>query len=172
MFAALVAVAGLSVRPGPYITTRRAALATGLGAALATKNGLEPALADDAKPQFKRLSPIQFIAALGEPGASSGTGADQWRLVALSGLDPTISGRATLPTLLATITQSSHDRDPRSQDVKAPTVTLAVTRSVIDVTPTVTPLAGRQSSHRAQRRRQVCLPHSYSHPPEKRHGCL
>ena len=96
MLAALVAVAGLTVgRSGPVrlsgpvmvltdsnsaLATRRAALATGLGAALATSWGLESALAEDAKPQFRRLSPIQFIAALGDPAAKSGTGAEQWRL--------------------------------------------------------------------------------------------
>lgn len=30
--------------------------------------------------KFRRLSPIQFVAALGDPKASSGTGADQWGL--------------------------------------------------------------------------------------------
>jgi hypothetical protein len=34
----------------------------------------------DDKTQFKRLSPIQFIAALGDGQASSGTGAENWRL--------------------------------------------------------------------------------------------
>lgn len=33
-----------------------------------------------AKPKFRRQSPIQFIAALGDPKASSGTGADTWGL--------------------------------------------------------------------------------------------
>jgi len=36
--------------------------------------------ADAAKPQFKRLSPIQFIAAIGDPQATSGTGAEKWGL--------------------------------------------------------------------------------------------
>ena len=37
-----------------------------------------PGSADE--PKFKRLSPIQFIAALGDPPASSGTGAQTWGL--------------------------------------------------------------------------------------------
>lgn len=47
-------------------------------AAVAADAGVASAVA--AQPKFKRLSPIQFIAALGDPGASSGTGADQWGL--------------------------------------------------------------------------------------------
>lgn len=39
----------------------------------------EPSLSF-GKPQFRRLSPIQFIAALGDTRATSGTGADKWRL--------------------------------------------------------------------------------------------
>merc|ERR1719161_1871 len=38
-----------------------------------------PALAADA-PTFKDVRPIQFIAAIGDPDASSGTGADKWGL--------------------------------------------------------------------------------------------
>ena len=38
------------------------------------------AAADDTKPKFKRLSPIQFIAAVGDPQATSGTGAEKWGL--------------------------------------------------------------------------------------------
>ena len=36
--------------------------------------------AEDVKLKFKRLSPIQFIAAKGDPDASSGTGAEKWGL--------------------------------------------------------------------------------------------
>ena len=36
--------------------------------------------ASEPAPKFQRLQRIQFIAALGEPGASSGTGADTWGL--------------------------------------------------------------------------------------------
>lgn len=60
---------------------RRAVVAAGAGAALA---GLLPpqaaVLAADGEPKFKRLSPIQFIAALGDPDATSGTGAEKWGL--------------------------------------------------------------------------------------------
>ena len=41
---------------------------------------ISAATADDAKPKFKRLSPIQFIAAVGDPQATSGTGAEKWGL--------------------------------------------------------------------------------------------
>ena len=57
-------------------TNRRMAVAAGLAAtsvAVATS-----ASANNEKPKFQRLSPIQFIAALGDPTASSGTGAEQW----------------------------------------------------------------------------------------------
>lgn len=50
-------------------------LAGALGAALFTG---QAASADEIK--FARVSPIQFIAAKGDPKASSGTGADQWGL--------------------------------------------------------------------------------------------
>jgi hypothetical protein len=36
--------------------------------------------AEEPKPKFKRLSPIQFIAAIDDPKASSGTGAEKWGL--------------------------------------------------------------------------------------------
>jgi len=57
------------------LPSRRAVLSGGL--ALATSSTAARA---DEKPQFKRLSPIQFIAALGDPSATSGTGADRWGL--------------------------------------------------------------------------------------------
>lgn len=34
----------------------------------------------EAKPQFRRVPRLQFIAALGDPNASSGTGAEAWGL--------------------------------------------------------------------------------------------
>lgn len=58
----------------------RRALVVGAGAALAHTALASAAVAADEAPKFKRLSPIQFIAALGDPGASSGVGADAWGL--------------------------------------------------------------------------------------------
>ena len=75
-------------RPTPGIG-RRAALASVPPIAISTlttafdcRRIVTSAHAADAssKPQFKRLSPIQFIAALGDPKATSGTGAQEWRL--------------------------------------------------------------------------------------------
>ena len=76
-------------KPAPGLGRRAAAtgLAYCLPGFIATAHGsqlITAAVADDAsadpKPKFKRLSPIQFIAALGDPGATSGTGAEQWGL--------------------------------------------------------------------------------------------
>ena len=58
----------------PRLSNRRSALAAGIAAALPL------AASAEEKPKFQRLSPIQFIAALGDPQASSGTGAEQWGL--------------------------------------------------------------------------------------------
>ena len=77
-------------RPPPGMGRRAAlaALAYSLPGSIATAYGshkITAAVADslgqpDTKPKFKRLSPIQFIAALDDPAASSGTGADKWGL--------------------------------------------------------------------------------------------
>jgi hypothetical protein len=66
----------------PKPQNRRAVLAAGVGAALTTAMGGSTALADDAPapPKIKQLNPIQFIAALDDPQASSGVGADKWGL--------------------------------------------------------------------------------------------
>lgn len=71
------AAAALAVRPSSQSWgSRRAILASGIGA-LATVVGSQPAFAED---KFKPVRPIQFIAALGDPEASSGTGAEKWGL--------------------------------------------------------------------------------------------
>ena len=74
-------------KPAPGLGRRVAitALAYSLPGFITTAYGskqITAATADDAggKAKFKRLSPIQFIAALGDPAASSGTGAEQWGL--------------------------------------------------------------------------------------------
>jgi hypothetical protein len=67
----LETVQGLTMSGG------RRSTVVGLAAALLTT--ARPVAAAD-EPKFKRLSPIQFIAALGDPDASSGTGADKWGL--------------------------------------------------------------------------------------------
>ena len=58
-------------------STRRMAVAAGLAA---TSAAVTSAASAEEKPKFQRLSPIQFIAALGDPTASSGTGAQDWGL--------------------------------------------------------------------------------------------
>uniref|UniRef100_A0A7S4N9V1 Secreted protein n=1 Tax=Odontella aurita TaxID=265563 RepID=A0A7S4N9V1_9STRA len=67
----------------PARLTRRAALASLLPVAAAAATST-PALADDGadpkKPQFRRYPQIRFIAALGDPSASSGAGSDAWGL--------------------------------------------------------------------------------------------
>lgn len=73
--AALICLLDLSTVAGFKGPGRRAALAGGF-AALAMAR--QASAADP--PKFKRLSPIQFIAALGDPEASAGTGADKWGL--------------------------------------------------------------------------------------------
>eukprot|EP00316_Scyphosphaera_apsteinii_P008995 CAMPEP_0119325192 /NCGR_PEP_ID=MMETSP1333-20130426/65189_1 /TAXON_ID=418940 /ORGANISM="Scyphosphaera apsteinii, Strain RCC1455" /LENGTH=244 /DNA_ID=CAMNT_0007333095 /DNA_START=52 /DNA_END=786 /DNA_ORIENTATION=+ len=60
------------------ILDRRAALSGAVAAAVA--HGSIKVVDADDKPKFKRVSPIQFIAALGEADASFGTGADTWGL--------------------------------------------------------------------------------------------
>jgi hypothetical protein len=73
-------------RPAPGLGRRATitAFAYSLPGFLATaydsKRITAAAAVEETKPQFKRLSPIQFIAALGDPKATSGTGAEQWRL--------------------------------------------------------------------------------------------
>lgn len=59
---------------------RRALLSGALGSGAAFS--LRPAAADEPgeKPTFRRLQQTQFIAALGDPGARSGTGAETWGL--------------------------------------------------------------------------------------------
>ena len=52
----------------------------GFLATVADSKRISAATADDSKPKFKRLSPIQFIAAVGDPQATSGTGAEKWGL--------------------------------------------------------------------------------------------
>ena len=69
-------------RASSPFSSRRAAVATGLGLAAAqTLPAAAFATEDEAKPKFQGLSPIQFIAALSpDPKATSGTGAEKWGL--------------------------------------------------------------------------------------------
>ncbi len=75
-------------KPTPGLGRRAAitALAYSLPGFIATAYGSQQIttavadVGDGPPPKFKRLSPIQFIAALGDPSASSGTGAEQWGL--------------------------------------------------------------------------------------------
>ena len=83
-----------SMKPGPVAVEkgRRAAVNVLIAATITnTLPGLlntrrvftasaEMVGASEPAPKFQRLQRIQFIAALGEPGASSGTGADTWGL--------------------------------------------------------------------------------------------
>jgi len=65
---------------------RRAMILRGVASGLAVGLGVQRAAAEEVvqkaepKPKFRRLPRIQFIAALGDPAASSGTGADKWGL--------------------------------------------------------------------------------------------
>ncbi|KAJ8599060.1 hypothetical protein CTAYLR_007599 [Chrysophaeum taylorii] len=60
---------------GVVVSHRRALLATGVAALL------KPDIAAaEEEPKFRRLAPIQFIAALGDPEARDGSGAEQWGL--------------------------------------------------------------------------------------------
>jgi hypothetical protein len=65
---------------------RRDVILRGVASSLAVGLGVKSAVAEEqvkqveSKPKFRRLPRIQFIAALGEPSASSGTGADKWGL--------------------------------------------------------------------------------------------
>ena len=56
-----------------------AGLGVGMGTTGASANE-DQQVKSERKPQFRRLPRIQFIAALGDPAASSGTGADTWGL--------------------------------------------------------------------------------------------
>ncbi|CAB9498129.1 expressed unknown protein [Seminavis robusta] len=70
-------VEGLS-SPSAALQSRRAALASvvaGTFSASVAANAVE-----DDRPKFQRYPQLRFIAALGDPTASSGTGADQWGL--------------------------------------------------------------------------------------------
>ena len=49
-------------------------------ATMAAVSAFMPHLASAEETTFRKVSPIQFIAALGDPKSSSGTGADQWGL--------------------------------------------------------------------------------------------
>jgi len=60
-----------------HVQMRRDMLSWGLSAAASSFAG--SALAAD-EPKFRNLRPIQFIAALGDPEATSGTGAEKWGL--------------------------------------------------------------------------------------------
>jgi hypothetical protein len=62
-------------------STRRRIFAAALVSALPTAAlAASPAAAADAATQFERVSPLQFIAALGDGKASSGSGAQDWGL--------------------------------------------------------------------------------------------
>lgn len=93
--AALAALAGLAFLPSPSAAAapraaggRRAIVAAPAAAAALTLSGSEANAAlsssiqgaspEDAKLDWKRLYPIQFIAALGDPESATGTGAEQW----------------------------------------------------------------------------------------------
>ena len=49
-----------------------------LGTAFAAVTTISPMAAQAQETEYKRVNPIQFIAALGDKTASSGTGADKW----------------------------------------------------------------------------------------------
>lgn len=53
-------------------------MSVGLG--IASASAEEAQERPEPKPKFRRIPRIQFIAALGDPTASSGTGADTWGL--------------------------------------------------------------------------------------------
>lgn len=57
---------------------RRSLLSAGVAGAMA--GVASPAVAEEPKTEFKRLRQIQYIAALGDPAANSGTGAEKWGL--------------------------------------------------------------------------------------------
>eukprot|EP00435_Cladocopium_sp_Y103_P048241 s756_g14.t1 len=64
-----------SSRSSRAASGRRAAMLAGAAAA-----GAAPAVAEEPKTQWKRLRQIQYIAALGDPNANSGKGAEDWGL--------------------------------------------------------------------------------------------
>jgi len=65
----------------PRVQQRRATSLAVLVPALTAATGpFAYAIEPEAKKKFKRLNPIQYIAALGDPQASSGTGAQDWGL--------------------------------------------------------------------------------------------
>jgi len=62
-------------------TSSRGVRAAGRRAAmLAAAAGGAPAVAEEPKTQWKRLRQIQYVAALGDPNANSGAGAENWGL--------------------------------------------------------------------------------------------
>jgi hypothetical protein len=63
---------------GAIRTGRRAVTEALLAAAIT--NSLSVSASEDEPPRFRRLQRIQFIAALGDPTASSGSGAETWGL--------------------------------------------------------------------------------------------
>ena len=84
LFVCLCGLVGVSALRSPRSpamfqlrSTRRMAVAAGLAA---TSAAVTSAASAEEKPKFQRLSPIQFIAALGDPTASSGAGAQEWGL--------------------------------------------------------------------------------------------
>ena len=88
-FAVLLAGAAalkLPPKPEPGVGRRAAVTALAFAAPLSVSSAFDSrritaaAAEDPSKPKFRRLSPIQFIAALGDPQASSGTGAEKWGL--------------------------------------------------------------------------------------------
>mmetsp|Transcript_5263 Transcript_5263/g.15974 ORF Transcript_5263/g.15974 Transcript_5263/m.15974 type:complete len:256 (-) Transcript_5263:16-783(-) len=86
---ALVSVAvGLRLPTREQLLDRRVLVSSSLGPGLAAlalsalegRRRFASAVESAEGPKFRRQSPIQFIAALGDPSASSGTGADRWGL--------------------------------------------------------------------------------------------
>lgn len=78
----LVGTSGYSLQQ----QSRRTALLVGIPSAIASLTTATVAVADDGKiqplptPKLQRYPQIRFIAALGDPKASSGTGAEKWGL--------------------------------------------------------------------------------------------
>lgn len=82
----LTTVTAFKLPSKDFLLDRRVLLSSSLGPgllALAVSSVLDQrrfAMAVEEKPKFRRLGQIQFIAALGEPSASSGDGAERWGL--------------------------------------------------------------------------------------------